>query len=118
MQKTVVMLGIDRDEKKRRHFTLLHENIEFCYHHENHGKIYWACKVAGCPGMVEEDHYKMKLIRNHDHSRAVKIPPSKVCVNTKPENLEIVPYMYTINDIKDIIIINILVLLMFALLNS
>lgn len=111
------MLGIDRDEKKCRYFILFYENIEFCYYYENYGKIYWVCKVVGCLGMVEEDYYKMKLIRNYDYFRVVKILLLKVCVNMKLENFEIVFYMYIINDIKDIIIINILVLLMFVLLN-
>ena len=72
------MLGIDRNEKKRRHFTLLHDNIEFRYHHENHGKIYWACKVPGCSGMLEEDNYKIKVVRDHNHVRTQEMEPSKV----------------------------------------
>ncbi|XP_078312891.1 uncharacterized protein LOC111102138 [Crassostrea virginica] len=71
------MLGIDRNEKKRRHFTLLHDNIEFRYHHENHGKIYWACKVPGCSGMLEEDNYKIKVVRDHNHVRTREMEPSK-----------------------------------------
>ncbi|XP_062622150.1 uncharacterized protein LOC134283669 [Saccostrea cucullata] len=65
------MLRIDRNEKKRKHFSLMHENNEFRYHKEINGTIFWACKVAGCPGMLEEQNYKVRTIREHVHKSHV-----------------------------------------------
>lgn len=62
-----MLLGIDKNEKKRKHFTLCHENNEFRYDTEIEGRIYWACKVPNCPGMVEEENYKMRMIKDHVH---------------------------------------------------